>query len=384
MENLNIAFYSDTYLPAVDGVVTSIINTRKELEKRGHNVYLFVSGNKHTRKAVKKDGHIFVAPSTKFSSYPQYNIAIFPFINYFKFRRLDIDIMHAHTPFTMGMYALLLSRMNKIPIVGSFHTLFTSKEVIDEYMPKAALLRKYTHRYSWMYARYFYNKCNRTIAPTQTIMDLLKREHIFNSIVIPNGIDLKRFNKNVDGSKVREKIAKGNKKVVLYIGRLSKEKHLEVLIKAIKRLDDDYVLAIGGTGPSMPYYIDLVRKLNLSKKVKFMGFVPEDLLPNYYAAADVVCLPSTFETQGIVTLEAMATGTPVVGANKLALEEIIRNGKNGEKFKPGSFTDCARKIEKVINNIGTYKETVSTAKEYSIEKVVDKLIDLYKTTINNK
>ena len=383
METLNIAFYSDTYLPAVDGVVTSIINTRNELERRGHNVYLFVSGSKDTRAAAKKDSRIFVAPSAKFNKYPQYNIALFPFMTYFKFKNMDIDVIHAHTPFTMGFYGLLLSRLNKLPIAGSFHTMFTEKEVINEYMPNSSFMKRYALRYSWGYARYFYKRCNYTIAPTRTVSSILKKRRINNSVIVPNGIDLEKFNKNVDGRKLRDKLVEGNKKLVLYVGRLSKEKHLEVLIRAIKQLDDGYVLVVGGTGPLMRRYMDLSARLGLSGKVKFVGFIDDDTLPNYYAAADVVCLPSTFETQGIVLLESMATGTPVVGANKLALQEIIKNGKNGEKFEPGNVTDCGRKIEKVINNVDAYKETVSTAKEYSIKKVADRLIDLYKELSNN-
>ncbi|MGC8647505.1 MAG: glycosyltransferase [Candidatus Micrarchaeia archaeon] len=381
MESLNIAFYSDTYLPAMDGVVNSIINTRKELERRGHNVYLFVSGDSRTRKTTRNDKNIFIIPGAKFNKYPQYNIAFFPFSAYFKYKDLKINLIHAHTPMLVGMYALMLSRMNKQPIVGSFHTLFTEKDVINEYV-NSQVLKKYALKYSWKYARYFYNRCNATIAPTLTIKDLLEKKRIRNVSVVPNGIDTKRFNPKVDGSEIRGKLA-GNKKVILYVGRLSKEKHVEVLLRAMKLLDDNYMLIIGGTGPSMQHYMSLSARLNLSSKVRFVGFIKDELLPQYYAAADVVCLPSTFETQGMVVLEAMAVGKPVIGANKLALKEIIKNGKNGEKFEPGDYTGCARKIEKVINNMDSYKETISTAKNYSVENATEMLINLYKEILNN-
>jgi 1,2-diacylglycerol 3-alpha-glucosyltransferase len=383
METLNIAFYSDTYLPAIDGVVTSMTSMRSELERRGHNVYVFVSGNKHTKSLVSKDPNIFVVPSTKFKKYPQYNIALFPFITYFKFKKINPDILHAHTPFSMGAYALLLGKLNKIPIAGSFHTLFTEKSVINEYLPGSPILKRYAIKYSWKYAKYFYNKCDRTIVPSNAIKMLLNRKGIKNVVTIPNGIDTKKFNPRVDGSAVRESLIDSNKKIIFYIGRLSKEKHLDVLIKAVKLLDSDYKLVIGGTGPAMDYYKSIVAKMNMHDKVKFIGFIDDELLPKYYKAADLLCLPSTFETQGIVSLEAMAVGKPVVGADYLALHELIKNGKNGEKFKPGDAASCATKIEKVINNIGAYKETVSTAKMYSVENVAGKLIDLYKEMLNN-
>ncbi|MGC9190974.1 MAG: glycosyltransferase [Candidatus Micrarchaeia archaeon] len=384
METLNIAFYSDTYLPAVDGVVTSITSMRSELERRGHNVYLFVSGNEHTKRLVSKDPGIFVVPSAKFKKYPQYNIALFPFITYFKFKKIKPDILHTHTPFSMGAYALLLGKLNRMPVVGSFHTLFTEKSVINEYFPASPILKRYAVKYSWKYARYFYNRCDKTIVPSEAIKALVSRKGIRNAVTIPNGIDTKRFNPGVDGSAIREHLlGHSKKKIVFYVGRLSKEKHLDVLIKAIKRLDSDYMLVVGGTGPAMDYYKNLVGRLNMHDRVKFVGFIDDKLLPKYYKAADLLCLPSTFETQGIVSLEAMAVGKPVVGADYLALHEMIKNGKNGEKFKPGDAVSCASKIEKVINNIDAYKETVSTAKMYSVENIASKLIDLYKEMLNN-
>jgi 1,2-diacylglycerol 3-alpha-glucosyltransferase len=123
--------------------------------------------------------------------------------------------------------------------------------------------------------------------------------------------------------------------------------------------------------------------MRLNEKVKFAGFVSDALLPKYYAACDLFCIPSTFETQGLVSIEAMASGKPVVGADHLALHDLISDGRNGEKFKPGSAQDCARKIEKVLYNEDSYKGMVETAKKYSIEKTTDNLLDAYKAVIDD-
>ncbi len=385
-ESLRIFFYTDTFLPAVDGVVTSMLNFKKELESRGHEVYIFASGDSSTRAAVKKDPHIVVVRSMKFKKYPQYNLAILPVIASLKEINIGkADIRHVQTPFTMGFYGFMASRVNGTPLVSSFHTLFTNKEVINQYLTSSKRMQKILVDYAWAYARFFYNKSDVTIAPSRTIEQELNRRDIPNTVVVGNSVDLKRFNAKVDGSRIREKLAKGDEKIVLYIGRISKEKNIDTLIKAAKILNKKKIkFVIGGTGPSIAYYQSLVSKLNVGSKVKFVGFVKAAELPEYYAAADAFCIPSTFETQGIVSLEAMACGKPVIGADYLALRELIKDGQNGEKFAPKSSNDCARKIEKVINNISNYKKMEETAKSYSLKKTTDDLLKVYKEVIDKE
>jgi 1,2-diacylglycerol 3-alpha-glucosyltransferase len=147
--------------------------------------------------------------------------------------------------------------------------------------------------------------------------------------------------------------------------------------------DKNITFVICGTGPAGPHYHEMVRRMHLNEKVKFTGFVSDELLPQYYAACDTFCIPSTFETQGIVSLEAMASGKPVIGADYLALRELISNGYNGEKFRPDNAQDCARKIEKVLYNEDSYKGMVETARKYSIERTTDNLLDAYKAVIDD-
>jgi 1,2-diacylglycerol 3-alpha-glucosyltransferase len=381
-EPLCITFYTDSYLPAVDGVVTSLLNFRQELMRRGHEVYVFASGNSKTQEIAKTQKNVFAIRGMRFKEYPQYNIALFPFLSSLKLRNVKVDIIHAHTPFSMGFYALLQSKVTKTPIAGSFPTLVTDKAVLNEYITDERL-RKLAQKYSWPYIKFFYNRCDGVLAPSGAIKSLLERKKISNVYNVPNSVDLKRFSTKVDGEKVRQELLGGKRgKIVMYVGRLSKEKHLETLINAAKLIKDEKVtFVIGGTGPAATYYHDMVKRLHLNNKVKFTGFISDKMLPKYYAACDAFCIPSTFETQGIVSLEAMASGKPVIGADYLALQELIKNSYNGEKFAPGSVSSCARKIEKVLYNTDSYKGTVETAKRYSIEKTTDELLRSYKAII---
>jgi 1,2-diacylglycerol 3-alpha-glucosyltransferase len=384
-EKLKVAFYTDTFLPAVDGVVTSILNSKKELEKRGDTVYVFAAGDRKTKQISKNHGNVIIASGIKLRKYPQYNLALFPFAASLRLPR-SIDIIHAHTPFLMGMAALLLARLNKIPFVGSFHTMFVNKAVIKEYTVKNRTMQKLLLKHAWSYARFFYGKCNAVIAPSNAIKVMLEKHGIRNVYVVPNGIDTKRFDpRKVNGSALRKKLLRNRKdKLVLYIGRMSKEKNVEVLLKAAQMLNGKGVeFVLGGTGPAIEQYKRIAAELGLEGIVTFLGFVDGKQLPYYYAASDLLCLPSTFETQGIVALEAMAMGKPVVGANYLALKEIIINGRNGEKFSPNNARSCASKIEKVLNHSDKYNEMRQTAEKYSDELSAEKLLNVYKSILNS-
>ncbi len=383
-ESLKIAFYTDTYLPAVDGVVTSILNSKKELERRGHKVYIFTSGNNISKPIVEIEKNVFAVHGVRFKRYPQYRLALFPFITSIKLREIKPDIIHVHTPFMMGFSGLSMAKINKVPLVGTFHTFFTNRTVLADYGGVGKRGGRVMEKVAWPYARFFFNKCNAVIAPSETTKAVLSRNGISNTTVVPNGVDMKKFNPRVDGRRIRRMITTNRKdKIVLCVGRMSKEKRLDVVIRAAKLLKGKNIkFAFVGAGPAMQRYQRMALRYGLEETVKFMGFVKAEELPKYYAAADLFCTASTFETLGIVIIEALATGKPVVGADYLAIKELIKNGRNGEKFRPGDYRQCARKIEKVINNPAEYRETVSTAARYSTEKTTDMLLNVYKELVS--
>ncbi len=377
MESLNIAFYTDSYLPAVDGVVSSMLNFKRELERRGHNVYIFTSG----RRGQKHEKGVIVYPGVRFKPYPQYNIAIFPFNSVSRLKELHIDVIHAQTPFVMGFAGLIAAKFGRYPIVGTFHTMINNKSVIEEYYPRNRGLKRLTKKYLWLYTQFFYSKCNMTIAPSHSIQKYLAKRGIRNTTVVPNSVDVNAF-EGASGSRIRKRLGIGRgERMVLYLGRMSREKRLDVMLRACKVLakrDVNARFVFGGHGPAEEHCKHLAERLGIGGRVNFLGFVEKEELPGLYAAADAFCMPSTFETQGIVCLEAMASGKPVVGADFLALKDLIKNGKNGERFMPGDYTSCANKIERVLNNPEAYrKSAIGTAREFSVEKTTDRLLDTY-------
>lgn len=387
MEKINVAFYSDTYLPAMDGVVNSMLNFKRELEKRGHKVYIFASGDEASKKKYSGKS-VFISSGIKFKPYPQYKIALFPYKSIMNLRSLKIDIIHAQTPFSMGLAAMTIAKLGRYPLVGSFHTMINDKRIIESYYPKNKMLKKFTGKYLWQYTKFFYRRCDATIVPTDSIEKVIKKAQVSNIHIVPNSVDTRIFNPKVNGNAIKRKLKiKKNEKVVLYIGRTSREKRIEILLRAARKIlakRKDIKFVIGGTGPAFDYYKNMASRLGISNSVKFVGFVEEKMLPQMYAMCDVFCIPSTFETQGIVALEAMATGKAVVGADFLALKELIKNGKNGEKFVPGNYLSCAKKIERVLNNPAAYKhKALETANKFAVDKATDKLLEVYQLILSN-
>lgn len=374
----------------MDGVVTSMLEFKRELEKRGHKVYIFASAKmKDKRKYSSKS--VFLHTGLMFKPYPQYSVALFPYYSSMpsQLKGLDIDLVHAQTPFVMGFTGLLAAKLGKYPLAGTFHTMINSSS-LTAYYPKNRSLRNFYSRYLWKYTKFFYRSCDVAIAPSPAVASMLKRHQIRNVNVVPNSVDTKRFSSKVSGDRIRKKLGiRDRERVVLYVGRISKEKRVDVLLKAARLLlkkKNNVRLLVGGTGPELESNIRLAARLGIGDRTTFLGFIDHADLPGVYAASDLLCLPShRFETQGIVAIEAMATGKPVVGSDDLALKDLIKSGKNGEKFRSLDYVDCARKMERVLNSRDEYtKHAVDTARNYSTGRVTDELLKTYELLVSKQ
>ncbi len=377
MKKLRIVFYTDSYLPSVDGVVTSILNTRKELERRGHEVYVFTAGTKETKMLQKKDKHLVVMGGVHFRSYPQYTIAMRPEFQ-INIQKLRPDILHFHTPFSMGFLAQRHQKFTDAKLVSTLHTLVFSEEVLSSYLPKNKFLRIFERLLLMRYLRWIYRKSDAIIAPSQYVKRLIKEKlHLKNFIeVIPSGICLNKI-KKVSRFEARKKLGiKNYEKILLYFGRVSPEKNLKFLIKAAKLFEKkDFRIIIAGGGPYLEKCVAMATKLNL-KNVSFPGFIPEDLIKYYYGAADVFCNPSLFETLSLVDIEAMARGLPILVPDHSAQAEFLLHGRCGEVFDRRSKKDMVKKAIKIFENCRRYS-TYKVAEMFSVKTSVDKILHLY-------
>lgn len=379
---MKIAYYTETYLPNKDGVVTSILIFKNALEDMGHEVYIFAAGDRKAKKE-NRDKNVFYYTSTPFRPYPMYRIALFPFTSQRKVKELGIDLIHSHGMATMGLAAVEAAKVNKLPLVSTFHTLVTHA---THYISNAKVVRGMIERFTWRYLKWYYKQCNAVVAPSVVIKEMLEEMGLTGIYVIPTGIDVNSYNPANDGSSVRKEWGMEKNKIILNVGRLVLEKNLDVLIKSsliVLEEFSDARFVIVGEGPAFGYYKKLVGKTGVEKWFHFVNeAVPAHKMPLVYAAADVFVIPSKFETQGIVVQEAMASGKPVVGADYLALKEIIREDYNGYKFKPDDPEECAEKLIKALKIGKQMRENArKSAEEFSIENCANRMVKLYEKMV---
>lgn len=382
---LKIAFYTDTYLPNVDGVVNAMLSYKGELERRGEEVFIFTSGTESEEREYG-NSRTFFFESLVFPPYPQYKLAIFPLSSIRVASRARIDLIHSHAVASMGVAAIASAKALNLPLVGTFHTMMPKATF---YLTKNIIGKKLFSEFAWQAVKQFYSPFDIVTAPSKVIERLLNKNGIERTAVVPNGINPHKYAAKYDPQIVRKLLGiPKHEKIILSAGRLSEEKNVDVLISAFAKVRKVHPakLVIQGDGPAKLKYMKHAKRLGLGKEVIFTGFVKDFEVPFFYCAADVFATASTFETQGLALLEAMACENVCIGANSLAIPELIDNGKNGFLFRPFDETDCAEKMLHALSLRDGRKERLrknarKTAMEYSIEKSTEKLMKAYKSVL---
>ncbi len=372
---MRIAFFTDTYLPNIDGVVTSIINTRAELQKRGHEVYVFCSGTRQDAQS-NTDRQAFYHSSATFPPYPQYKVAVFPFFSSSRAKGLGVEMVHSHGLATMGLASVNCARRLKCPSVATFHTLVTAA---THYVSREKYIASLASGAIWKYLKWYFGMFDATIAPSETARKLLA-EHGIRAKVIPTGIDTEKFAHPTDPSGWRKRLGIGKRPVVLHFGRVALEKNLDLLIDAsvlVKEKHPDCAFLIAGAGPDLERIRHRVEKLGMQKSFFFTGFLSKRQVADTFAISDVMAVPSTFETQGLAALEAMSGGVPVIAIRDTAVAEAIEEGRNG--FLSGN--EKGEFAERIAGCIGKRKKFERSARKHaekcSLGKSAEKLEKLY-------
>ncbi len=382
---MKIGFYTDTYLPNTDGVVSQILASKKALEKRRHYVHIFTPGTKQEKKA-SKDKTITYYEGVKLPFYPQYKVALLPYSSVLEANNLALEVIHCHALATMGLAAIITAKTLRLPLIGTFHTMLPlTVHYVTQY-PKA---QEVISRAAWKAIKAFYIPFDVVTAPSTVIANLLEQHGVQNVKVISNGIETQMFNPRVKGEETRRELGvKKGQTVFLFVGRITKEKNIDVVINAFSKIDENCKLVIVGNGPAFQEIKSLVRKLRL-KNVVLTGQVDHSEMPGYYAACDWQVSASTFETQGLGILEGMACGKPCIGANSLAIPETVKENYNGFLFEPTtSFNadECREKMEKALSiSTNAYEKmsrnAAATGKRHSIQNTVKQWEKLYKSVL---
>lgn len=374
---MRIGFFTDAYFPQVNGVVTSVYETAKELRRRGHDVYIITS--RYPNYNDDKKDNIIRLSSVLVNK--KLNIRLsthFPEKELFDLYKMDFDIIHGHGGGTISLLGLEIAKIKKIPYVFTYHTLWSK---YTHYLLNGLLIRP---RMVKTASRIFCNRCSIIIAPSKKIKEELLSYDVKKPIhVLPSGLDLSIF-ENIKKGFLRKKIKiKDTDKILLYVGRLGKEKSIDFLIKAFKIIlgkNTNTVLAIVGDGWEKNNLQDLVKELGFKDKVYFLGNIDSKYMPRIYKDAEIFLFASTTETQGLVIPEAMASGLPVVALGDEVTADVIKNNKNGI-ISNKDINEFAKSTLKLLDN-DNFRSKIArnarqTAQKFSIVKTVDALEILY-------
>lgn len=376
---MRILLTTDTFSPSINGVVISINNLYKELIKRGHEVRILTlsfTGYSY------KEGDIYYLRSFNARIYPGARGTL-SYKNRFikEIIEWSPDIVHSHTEFCTLIHAKYIRKTLKIPHIHTYHTMY---EDYLCYVFKGMLISK---RRAMKIIRRLIGSVDEIVAPTQKAKSSLIAYGINKPIsIIPTGIDLSRF-RLVE--QYRQKIEelrmsiglKETDKVLIFLGRLGKEKNIDEIIMNVKELNEsqDIKMLIVGGGPYADNLKKLVDKLELNEKIIFTGMVPPEDVPLYYSLANIFVTASTSETQGLTYIEALASGLPVVCRYDEAVEGLINNGFNGYMYRSKSeFKESIKALIKNSDDIQGFREKAkSSVERFSLDVFASEVEKLY-------
>lgn len=260
------------------------------------------------------------------------------------------DVIHGHNFFAIGRAALKLARQHRIPYVATNHNM--PDNTARNIGPARHLIPSAEDRF-WNIEIKHLNQANFVVSPTQTGLDILLSHGLsVPSRPVSNGVDLMRYQPGSADTALRHKFGLPHKPVVLYMGRLDGEKRMDVWLKSIPhiRKEIDTHFLIGGRGGETENLKKLAKQLGVSRQVTFAGLIEDDDMAGFYRLGTVFAISSPAELQSLVTLEAMASGLPVVACDAGALPELCKSGRNGYLFLSGDPTGMAKSVVRILQN----------------------------------
>ncbi len=382
---MNIGIFTDTYFPQINGVATSTMTLFEELRKNGHNVYIFTPSDKGIDKSEK---YVYRLPSTKFIFSKSHRMTLmYPPKLLLTFRKLKLDIVHTQTEFSMGLLGKLVAEFYDIPVVHTYHTMY--EDYVHYILNGHLITKKGAHKFSKM----FCNNCDYIISPAEKTRIALEDYGVKRPIsVIPTGLYLDKFTQDVDTSELSEiKESLGiseDKKICLVLGRIAKEKSIDVIINAFAKIvqkEPDTVLLIVGGGPYFDSLRKLCTKLKIDDHVYFTGFVQNKEIHKYYKLGDIFLTASTSETQGLTYIEAMAAKLPVIVKKDECINDVILNDYNGYVFTKDN--ELPELILKLLNSPSTQKRFVNNSlgilEKYDVSIFANDVLTVYEETLEN-
>ena len=349
---MRIAFFTETFLPATDGVVTRLRYTIEELAKMGDDMLVVAPRYPDGGPDSYAGAPIYRVPGVPFPPYPRIKLSFaHPGVGRALWQ-FGPDLIHAVNPFILGPGGIYYARRLEVPLVASYHT------------NVAAYARYYNLNFSYNAARWWtrqlHNRAEINLCTSATTMDYLLKEGVKRIRLWPQGVDARRFHPEKASQVWRERLSDGHAsdRLLLYVGRLAPEKGIERL-KAILTGMPGTRLAFVGDGPARA---DLEREFRGTAAV-FTGVLQGEDLASVYASADAFLFPSTTDTLGLAMLEALASGLPVIAARGGASHEIVSDEENGLLYEATSTPSLVSAVRRLFSDEGFRAALARRARE---------------------
>ena len=386
---MKILIASDLHFPVINGVATFSRNLARGLAARGHEV-LVIAPSQTGRKYKEVDvNHVVTRTvAVPFPFYQNVRVSLTPTREVKKIiNEFEPDVIHIQMLMWIGQAAMKVGNKNGIPIVSTNHAM--PENLMDNLKLLAPLARPINYMLT-EYGRRFHSKSDFVTLPTQSAINMFKASKKMKVPLkaISNGIDLNEFNVGEASAKVYKKFGiPTDLPIITFVGRLDAEKHIPVLIKAFKKVLESvpaHLLIVGDGGEANNLKL-LVSDLDLRSNVTFTGRVNEEDKKDLHRMGTVFAMPSPMELQSIATLEAMASGMPVVAVDAGALVELCHSNKNGYLCELDNDDEIAEALVKIIRNPKLRekfsKKSLEIANKNDLQHTLDQFIEIYTNLI---
>ncbi len=384
---MKIAFFTNCYKPLINGVVSSIISLKGAYEKKGHYTYVFAP---RVEGYIDEEKNVFRYHSVNLTSKVKYPIAIPLSLRATKvINEFNPDVIHVHHPFVLSLPAIMYGAKLKIPKVLTIHTQYERYGYYVSPIPQV-IINEAVRRIIFNLA----TKVDVITTPSQSMKKLISHYGIKKEIVvIPNAINLEVFQeRNEEQCKklVEQAGLKDSDIVLLYVGRISFEKNVDKIIKALaimkKRNITNVKLLLVGEGTALKQIREMVYSEGISDMVKFIGAVNNEIIKYFYQISDIFTFTSTSETFGMVIIEALASGLPVLAIKAPGVVDIVTDGVDGLLVED-EISQFAERLEILVKNRNLRKKLSegarNTAQRYNVDTISDQMLNLYQRLIKN-
>ncbi len=362
---MRVALFTETFLPKVDGIVTVTCLLLDHLARRGIESVI-VAPRRGVRRYARTE--VIGVPGVPFPMYPELQVGPPTLHTYHQVKAFKPDIAHYIHPTLIGTGGILMNYRLRVPSVASFH--------LDLVRIARFFGLSFMSPLTWWYTRQTFNAASYALAPSRLIQRDLIAHGVNNVGLWRRGVDAEKFNPRYRSDAMREALSGGqpDAPILLYVGRLSKEKQVEQLRPVLEQVPG-VRLAIVGDGPNR----SALERHFAGTPTRFMGYLKGDALSQAYASADIFTFPSALETFGLVVVEAMAAGLPVVSSRVGGVVDVIRPGETGYTFEVDDQAGLIEGVRAIISEPGKRARMGIAARAYaetqSWPAIMDELIE---------